>query len=65
MTHTPNAAARLVAIRMIAGDFVVGDDFVVPIYNVETTIWPEMDRDGTEPLVGTENEIGKLFEANR
>jgi hypothetical protein len=61
VTHAPDATAGFVAVRVRAGDFVVGDDFVVPIDDVERAIGAEVDRDGAKPLVGGCNKVGEFF----
>jgi hypothetical protein len=42
---------------MGAGDFVVGDDLVVPIHDIQASIGSEVDGHRPEPFVGREQEI--------
>ena len=63
VTHAPNTSAAFVSIRMFARDFVVRNNFVVPIDDVEAVIWTEMNSNWSEPWVVTSQEViefGKL-----
>ena len=62
MTHAPDASAHLVAFGMIPRHFVVRNDLVVPIDNVEAAVGTEMDGHGAEPFVGAADEVGHLQE---
>jgi hypothetical protein len=57
--HAPDAAAGFVALGMGARDFVVRNDLVVPIDDVEAAVGAERDGDGTKPFVARLDEIAE------
>ena len=63
VADAPDAAAGFVAVGVRARNFVVRNDFVIPIDNVERAIGTEMHRDRAEPFVGGRQEVGKFFVA--
>ena len=60
VSHAPDAAAGLVAVRMRAGYLVMRDDLVVPIDDVEGAVGSERHRDRSEPAVVGGKEVGRL-----
>ena len=63
VTDAPDAAAGFVPVGMRARDFVVRDNFVIPIHDVERAVGAEVHRDRAEPFVGGCEKIGKFFVA--
>ena len=61
--HAPDAPALFVAARMIARDFVVRDDAVVPVGDVEAAVRAEGDRHRPEHRVRARHEVARLFES--
>ena len=59
VTDAPDAAAGFVAVGVRARDFVVRNDFVIPIDDVERAVGAEMHRDRAEPLVVGREKIGE------
>ena len=57
MTNAPDATVGLVPIGMIARYLVVGDDRVVPIHHIQTTIRTKVNRYGAEVFVPRGNEL--------
>ena len=53
----PDAATCLVTVRMCAGNFVVRDDLVVPIDNIEIPVGAEAGCHGAEPRVSCRHEV--------
>ena len=51
VTDSPDATVGLVAGGIGARDFVVRDDFIIPVGNVEAAIGTEFHIDGAEPIV--------------
>ena len=51
VADSPDATVGLVAGGIGARDFVVRDNFIIPVGNVETAIGAELHIDGTEPIV--------------
>ena len=62
VADAPDAAVFLVASGVVAGDFVVGDDAVVPVGDVETAVGAEGDGDGAEHGVCGGDEVAGFFE---
>lgn len=60
----PNSTAFPITAGMSEGDFVVSDDFVVEIGNVEGSVEPHAHINGTEPKVVAFDEI-TLFNGHR
>ena len=61
--HAPDAAALLVALGVVARDFVVRDDFIVPVHDVEAAVGAEPERHGAEHLVAGLNEVRQFLQA--
>ncbi len=59
----PDATRLLIAIGVIAGDFVVADDLVIPVDDVEAAIGPHRHRDRAEERVLAGDEILETLEA--
>jgi len=62
VSDAPDPAAQLVPFGVGPGDFVVGDDLIVPVDDVEAAIGSEREGDGTEPGIAAEDEVGEVFE---
>ncbi len=56
----PDPAPGFVAVGMIPRHFIVGDDLIVPIDDVEASIRSEMDRDGTKPFIAGSHQVGQF-----
>ena len=63
MTHPPDASAAFVAIGMVARHFIVRNDLVVPVHDVEAAIGAELNRDRPKPRVAALDEIGQVLQA--
>src|ERR1041385_1462386 len=61
MAHPPNASACFVAFRVISRHFIVRNDFVVPIHNVEAAVRAEMNRYRAKHCVAGLDKIRKLL----
>ena len=59
----PDTARLLIAVRVVTGDFVMADDFVIPIDDVEAAIRAHRHGDRTEERVIAADEVIQLFEA--
>ena len=59
--HPPNPPAGLVAVRVRAGHFVVADDLVIPVHDVEAAIGAIGHRDRAEEGVVAGEQIGELL----
>jgi hypothetical protein len=60
--HTPDASARLITIWMRSWHFVVGDDLVVPIDDVDAAVGAVGEGDGAEEGIVAGDEVGELGE---
>ena len=58
VAYAPDAAVSLVALWVGAREFVVGDDLVVPIGDIEAAVRSEFHIYGTEPIVFRFEQIG-------
>ena len=56
--NTPDAAVGFVTVWVGGWQFVVGDDFVIPVGDVEAAVRAELDVDGSEPIVFGGQEVG-------
>ena len=61
MADTPDPASGFIPIGVCAWDLVVGDDFVIPIDDVEAAVGAKVGGDGAEPLVLGEHEVVLFF----
>ena len=59
----PDPAAGLIAFGVSTGDFVMRDDFVIPIDDVEAVVGTEMNRNRPKPFVRAEDKVWKFFVA--
>ena len=60
--HAPDSAALLVAIGVIPRHFVVGDDLVVPVDNVQAAVRPQPHGHRAKPLVARLHKITQLLQ---
>ena len=58
IANAPNTTAGSIAIRVIQWDFIVPDDFVVKVCDIEATIGSKLQIDGSEPRVIAGEQIG-------
>ena len=58
--NPPDSPAGPIPIRMVQRDFVMPDDLVVEIRNIQTSIGAELKVDGSKPRVLAGQEIGQL-----
>ena len=61
MADTPDPTSGFITVGVCTWDLVVGDDFVIPIDDVEAAIGAEVGGDGAEPLVLGKHEVVLLF----
>src|SRR5262245_46743832 len=61
MAHAPDPSPLFVTLRMIAWDFVVRDDFVVPIDEVEALIRAGAKGNRTKPFVVGKHKVWQLL----
>ena len=61
VADTPDPTSGFITIRVCTWNFVVGDDFIIPIDDVEAAIGAEVGGDGAEPLVLGKHEVVLLF----
>ena len=61
MADAPDTSALFVAVGMTTRDLVVGNDFVIPIDDIEAAVGAEVGRDRAERLVTGEEKIVLLF----
>ena len=50
-SDAPDTAVGFIAIRVGGGNFVVGNNFVIPVGDVEEAVGAELDVDRAEPVV--------------
>ena len=60
LLNPPDAAAGFVTALVVEGDFVVADDLVVEVGDVEGVVGAELEIDGAEPGVIAGDEVGLL-----
>ena len=59
----PDTTGLFITVRVIAGNFVMADNLVIPVDDVEAAVWTHRHRDGAEERVVAADEVRELFES--
>ena len=60
--NAPDTTRLLIAIGVVTGDFVVADNLVIPVDDIEAAIGAHRHRDGAKERVITGDEVGQLLQ---